>query len=310
MSIESPPPSSGALVGRMLLGPGPSMVHSRVYEAMQRPLLGHLDPDFLSLMDRMQARLRALFRTDNPLTLAIAATGSAGMEATLVNLVEPDDEVLVCVNGLFGNRMCDIAERIGGRLRRIDRPWGEVFEPEEIAAALDRFPAVRVVAMVHAETSTGAHQPLIDIGRMCRERDRLFLVDAVTSLSGTGLEVDRWSIDACYSGSQKCLSCPPGLAPLTLGPRAVARLRGHRSKVRSWYLDLGMIDDYWTQDRRSYHHTAPISMNYALDEALKLALEEGLEARFERHRLHSRARSSSKSAAGWESSRDESGGSV
>jgi alanine-glyoxylate transaminase/serine-glyoxylate transaminase/serine-pyruvate transaminase len=211
------------------------------------------------------------------------------MEAALVNLVEPGDEVLVCVNGVFGNRMSDIVGRVGGILHRIDRPWGEVFDPQEIQEALDRSPATRVVAIVHAETSTGAWQPLVDIGRICRERDCLLLVDAVTSLAGIELRVDDWLIDACYSGTQKCLSCPPGLAPLTFGPRAIDKLQHRQSKVASWYLDLTLIQQYWSERQRLYHHTAPISMNYALHETLALVLEEGLESRYERHRLHSRA---------------------
>ena len=265
------------------------MVHPRVYEALGRPLVGHLDPVFLELMTQVQQRLREVFCTENQLTIAVSGTGSAGMEAAFVNLVEPDDEVLVCVNGVFGTRMSDIVGRTGGILHRIDRPWGEVFDPQEIEEALDRWPETRVVAIVHAETSTGACQPLVDIGRLCRDRDCLLIVDAVTSLAGIELKVDDWLIDACYSGTQKCLSCPPGLSPLTLGPRAVERLGNRQSKVQSWYLDLTMIQQYWTERQRTYHHTAPISMSYALHEALALVLEEGLEPRYERHRRHSRA---------------------
>jgi alanine-glyoxylate transaminase/serine-glyoxylate transaminase/serine-pyruvate transaminase len=256
---------------------------------MARPVYGHLDPVFLSLMDTMQQRLRKVFRTRNPLTIAISGTGSAGMEAALINVIEPGDEVLVCVNGVFGLRMADIVGRAGGVLRRIHRPWGEIFEPAEVATALERFPEIRVVAIVHAETSTGAEQPLAEIGRLCREQDRLLVVDAVTSLGGTELEVDDWHIDVCYSGTQKCLSCPPGLAPLTVGPRALEKIRARDRKVQSWYLDLTMIADYWVEGSRAYHHTAPISMTYGLDEALALVLEEGLEERIRRHRLHSRA---------------------
>ena len=265
------------------------MVHPRVYEAIGRPLVGHLDPLFLELMTQVQQRLRDVFCTDNQLTIAVSGTGSAGLEAAFVNLVEPGDEVLVCVNGVFGNRMSDIVGRIGGILHRIDRPWGEVFDPQEIEEALDRWPETRSVAIVQAETSTGACQPLVVIGRLCRDRECLLIVDAVTSLAGIELKVDDWLIDACYSGTQKCLSCPPGLAPLTLGARALEKLGRRQSKVASWYLDLTMIQQYWTERQRTYHHTAPISMNYALHEALALVLEEGLEQRYERHRLHSRA---------------------
>ena len=275
--------------GRLLMGPGPSCVHPRVYEALQKPLVGHLDPQFLEIMNATQDMLRHAFGTDNPLTISVSGTGSAGMEAAFVNVVEPGDEVLVCVNGVFGTRMSDIVGRIGGTLRRVERPWGEVFEPQEIAGALAANPGVRVVAIVHAETSTGAHQPLAEIGRICRERDVLLIVDAVTSLGGEDLRVDDWNIDVCYSGTQKCLSCPPGLAPLTLGPRAVDKLNGRKTPVVSWYLDLTMIQKYWTEGQRAYHHTAPISMNYALHQALTIVLEEGLPARIARHRLSSRA---------------------
>ena len=289
MAIHPEAPATAARAGRLLLGPGPSMVHPRVYQALARPLYGHLDPEFLALMDEVQDRMRRVFRTRNPLTVSISGTGSAGMEAALINLIEPGDEVLVCVNGVFGARMSDIVERSGGLLHRIDRPWGEVFDPEEVATALARHPKVRVVSIVHAETSTGARQPLAEIGRLCREQDRLFVVDAVTSLGGMELAIDDWHIDACYSGTQKCLSCPPGLAPLTLGPRARARLKARTRKVQSWYLDLTMIESYWAERSRTYHHTAPISMCYALHEALAVVLEEGLEERFQRHLLHSRA---------------------
>ncbi len=271
------------------MGPGPSTVHPGVYEALAQPVMGHLDPLFLAVMDQLQSMLREVFRTRNRLTLAVSGTGSAGMEAALVNLIEPGDEVLVCVNGVFGGRMCDIVERLGGTLRRIDRPWGEVFDPQEIADHLRDHPRTRLVAIVHAETSTGAHQPIEEIGAICAAGESLLVVDAVTSLAGVELRVDDWQIDACYSGTQKCLSCPPGLAPVTFGARAVARMEARRSKVPSWYLDVSMLRDYWAESRRTYHHTAPISMNYALHRALALVLEEGLEARWARHRRHSRA---------------------
>jgi len=256
---------------------------------MVTPIIGHLDPEFLEVMNRLQEMLRLVFSTQNRLTIAVSGTGSSGMEAALVNVIEPGDSVLVCVNGVFGTRMSDIVERIGGKLEKIERPWGEIFEPDEVKAALDKNPSIRVVAIVHAETSTGAHQPIEAIGRLCRERDKLLVVDSVTSLGGTEVNVDGWNIDVCYSGTQKCLSCPPGLAPITFGERALAKLRSRSTKPVSWYLDLTMIESYWTEGKRAYHHTAPITMNYALHEALALVLEEGLEPRFQRHRLNSRA---------------------
>ena len=239
------------------------------------------------------------------LTIAVSGTGSAGMDAMLVNLIEPGDEVLVCVNGVFGERMSDIVGRVGGVLHRLDKPWGEVFEPAEIAAELECNPKISLVAIVHAETSTGAHQPLEDLGALCHQRDALLLVDAVTSLGGAELRVDDWRIDACYSGTQKCLSCPPGLAPVTLGPKAVEKLERRASKVVSWYLDFSMIQSYWSEGKRAYHHTAPISMNYALHQALALVLEEGLENRWQRHRLHSRSLMTGLEALGFEPFADQ-----
>ena len=283
------PETSNYPSARLLMGPGPSGVHPRVLEALSIPIVGHLDPQFLAVMDRIQEMLRRLFRTENRLTIAVSGTGSSGMESAFVNVVEPGDEVLVCVNGVFGNRMSDIVERIGGVLHRIDRPWGEVFEPAEIEEALQRHPDVKVVAIVHAETSTGALQPLEEIGELCRRDSRLFLVDCVTSLGGERFEADEWKVDVAYSGTQKCLSCPPGLAPVTFSERAVDKLKSRQTKVVSWYLDLSMIEKYWTDGERAYHHTAPISMNYALHEALCLVHEEGLEARWERHRRNSAA---------------------
>lgn len=275
--------------GRLLMGPGPSGVHPRVLEALSRPMVGHLDPQFLAIMDSIQEMLRRLFKTTNRLTIAVSGTGSSGMESAFVNVVEPGDEVLVCVNGVFGNRMSDIVGRIGGILHRIDRPWGEVFNSAEIEAALREHPDVKVVAIVHAETSTGALQPLEEIGRICRRGGQLFLVDCVTSLGGEQVEVDGWNIDIAYSATQKCLSCPPGLSPLTFGDRALGKLKARSTKVVSWYLDLSMIEKYWTKGERAYHHTAPISMNYALHEALCLVHEEGLETRWARHRRNSAA---------------------
>lgn len=274
---------------RLLMGPGPSNVHPRVYRALSTPLVGHLDPEFLALMNSIQDMLRTVFRTANRLTLSISGTGSAGMEAALVNVVEPGDAVLVGVNGVFGSRMADVAARAGAEVERLERPWGEVFSPEEVRAALDARPGIRIVCLVHAETSTGAHQPVAEIGRLCRERDKLLVLDTVTSLGGTEVKVDEWMVDVCYSGTQKCLSCPPGLAPITFSERAAAKARRRATPARSWYLDLNLIDSYWTEGNRAYHHTAPISMNYALHEALAVLLDAGLDPTFERHRVNSRA---------------------
>jgi alanine-glyoxylate transaminase/serine-glyoxylate transaminase/serine-pyruvate transaminase len=274
---------------RLLLGPGPSTVHPRVLRALGLPLIGHLDPAFLEMMDEIQGMLRRVFTTANRFTIALSGTGSAGMEAALVNFIEAGDAVVVGVNGTFGGRMADIVERSGGRAVRLERPWGGIIEPDAIEEALRRHAPVKAVALVHAETSTGALQPLEDAAAICRRHGALLIVDAVTSLGGHRVAVDDWGIDVCYSATQKCLSCPPGLAPLTLSDRAVEVLRRRPRPCRSWYLDLAMIADYWAESKRTYHHTAPISMLYGLREALRLVLEEGLDARFARHRRASRA---------------------
>lgn len=267
---------------RVLLGPGPSNVHPRVLKALSTPLVGHLDPEFIRLMEETKDLLRFVFQTKNMHTLPISGTGSAGMETCLVNLLEPGDEVVVGVNGVFGSRMVDIVERCGATPVVMEAQWGRVFAPEDVQAALKRCRRPKIVALVHAETSTGAWQPLEEISPLVHQAGALFVVDAVTSLGGCPLQVDAWGIDACYSGTQKCLSCPPGLAPVTFGPAAQNVLRSRKTKVQSWYLDLTMIEKYWGEER-VYHHTAPISMNYALREALRLVQEEGLEARFRRH---------------------------
>ncbi|MBX6312112.1 MAG: alanine--glyoxylate aminotransferase family protein [Isosphaeraceae bacterium] len=289
MSDLSKPPIPAPLdpSPRLLLGPGPSDVHPRVLAAMSRSLLGHLDPEFIAIMDETQGLLRYVFQTQNRLTLAVPGTGSAGMEAVVVNLIEPGDKMLVCINGVFGSRMADVAQRAGAEVATIERPYGEVFDPDEVKAAIGRV-RPKVVGIVHAETSTGALQPVEEIARIAHEADALIAIDTVTSLGGIPVAIDAWDIDAAYSGTQKCLSGPPGLAPATFGPRAVAKIKARKTKVQSWYLDMTMIERYWGSDR-FYHHTAPISMNYALREALALIVEEGLEARFARHRLHHEA---------------------
>ncbi|CAE6689408.1 pyridoxal-phosphate-dependent aminotransferase family protein [Nitrospira defluvii] len=274
---------------RLLLGPGPSMVHPRVLHALSQPLVGHLDPLFLDLMNDIQALLRATFQTNNEFTIALSGTGSAGMEAVIANLIEPGDRALVGVNGVFGTRLATMIERQGGVPLRIDASWGDIIPAEAVREQLARSAPVKAVVLVHAETSTGARQPLEDVGALCRAHGALLIVDAVTSLGGIPVEVDAWGIDACYSGTQKCLSCPPGLAPLTMSPRAMEAIRQRQTPCHSWYLDLALIADYWNDRSRAYHHTAPISMLYALREALRLVQAEGREARFARHRLNSEA---------------------
>ncbi len=269
---------------RILMGPGPSEIHPSVLQAMASPTVGHLDPYFLKVMDEVQAMLRQVFQTNNHMTMAISGTGSAGMETCVVNLIEPGDRMVVGVNGVFGGRMADVAERVGAEVTKIERPFGEVFTPEEVAAAV-KANRPKVVGIVHAETSTGAHQPLDEIARIVHDAGALLIVDCVTSLGGLPVEIDRLGIDAAYSGSQKCLGCPPGLAPVTFGPKALEAMDARKKRVSSWYLDIGLLRNYWGNNR-AYHHTAPINMNYALHQALRLVLQEGLEARFARHQLH------------------------
>jgi len=271
---------------RLLMGPGPSLVDPRILQAMALPLVGHLDPYFLKIMDRTQSLLRYVFETDNQLTIPVSGTGSAGMEAAVANLIEPGDQALICINGYFGLRLADMAGRYGAEVTTITRPWGEVFSVEEIQQALSRQPA-KIVAIVQAETSTGALQPLDEIAEVVHAAGGLLLVDAVTSLGGLPVRVDATGIDACYSGTQKCLSVPPGLAPVTFGPRAMQALKNRKTRVANWYLDLSMVEKYWGQER-TYHHTAPISANYGLYEGLRIVAEEGLEARWERHYKNAR----------------------
>jgi alanine-glyoxylate transaminase/serine-glyoxylate transaminase/serine-pyruvate transaminase len=271
-----------ALPPRLLLGPGPSNLSARVRAALGQPLVGHLDPGFLALVDEVQERLRALFGTRNRFTIPISATGSAGMEACLANLLEPDDVILVGVAGVFGERMCDVAARIGARVVRVEAEPGTPLDPEAMAEAIARArPAL--VAFVHAETSTGVHQPVEAIARAAHEAGALVVLDCVTSLGGLPVAADAWGIDAAYSATQKCLSAPPGLSPLTLSERALARVRARRRPVQSWYLDATLLGAYFGSER-VYHHTAPVSLVFALAEALREIDEEGLEARFARHR--------------------------
>jgi alanine-glyoxylate transaminase/serine-glyoxylate transaminase/serine-pyruvate transaminase len=266
---------------RLLMGPGPSTVASSVLEAMAMPLLGHLDPVFVKMMDEIKAMLRSVFLTKNEMTFPVSGTGSAGMEFCFVNLIEPGDEVVIGVNGVFGNRMVDVAERCGAKVTKVEAAWGRIVEASQIAEALKgRRP--RIVAVVHAETSTGALTPVEEISRLAHDAGALFLLDTVTSLAGCPVRIDDWQVDAVYSGTQKCLSCPPGLSPVSLSPRAMEIATRRKQKVQSWYLDVNLLSSYWGQER-VYHHTAPISMNYAIHEALRLVLEEGLENRWQRH---------------------------
>ncbi len=267
---------------RLLLGPGPSPVSDRVYAAQARPIVGHLDPWFLQVADEVAAMLRTILRTENRLTYAVSGTGSAGMETAVVNVVEPGDTVIVGVNGVFGGRIADTAQRAGADVVALEEPWGRIVPAERVASALKAHPDAKLVALVHAETSTGAHQPLEEVGELLRDRDTLFLVDAVTSLGGVPLEVDAWGIDVLYSGTQKCLSVPPGLAPITFSEKAEAVIERRTSTVRSWYLDVSAVRRYWGKER-TYHHTAPISAVLGLHEGLRLVLEEGLDARLARH---------------------------
>src|ERR1051326_4548412 len=264
---------------RLLMGPGPSNVAPAVLEAMSRPLVGHLDPLFVGMMEEIKTMLRQVFLTKNEMTFPVSGTGSAGME---VSLVEPGDTVMIGVNGVFGTRMVDVAERCGAKVTKVEASWGRVIEPQQIADALKNVRRPKLVAIVHAETSTGALTPVEEISRLAQEAGALFLLDTVTSLGGCPVKIDDWRVDAVYSGTQKCLSCPPGLAPVSLSPRALDVAKQRKSKVQSWYLDVNLLASYWGQDR-VYHHTAPISMNYALHEALRLALDEGLENRWRRH---------------------------
>jgi alanine-glyoxylate transaminase/serine-glyoxylate transaminase/serine-pyruvate transaminase len=276
-----------AVPERLLLGPGPSNAEPTVVAAMNRQPIGHLDPAYLQIMDEVQELLRYAWQTDNELTYAIPGTGSAAMEATLANVVEPGDRVLVGVKGYFGNRLVDMAARYGADVRTLHQAWGQVFSLETLRTALEEYrPAV--LALVHAETSTGARQPLEGIGALCREFDCLLIVDTVTSLGGVPIFLDEWQVDLTYSCSQKGLSCPPGASPFTMGPRAVEKLQHRRSKVANWYLDASLLQKYWGRDR-VYHHTAPVNLTYALREALRLLAEEGLAARWQRHQTTAEA---------------------
>jgi alanine-glyoxylate transaminase/serine-glyoxylate transaminase/serine-pyruvate transaminase len=273
---------------RILLGPGPSNVHPRVQQAMAAPMVGHLDPYFVKIMDDTVELLRFLFRTQNKLTFPISGTGSAGMEASFCNFLEPGDTVVIGVNGVFGERMVDNAARCGAEVILVTAEWGNIVAPEAIESALKSRKKVKMLALVHAETSTGVMQPLAEASKLAKQYGALFMVDTVTSLAGQEVAVDDWGIDICYSGTQKCISCPPGLAPFTVNQKALDVMQARKTKGPSWYLDLGLLSAYWGTGR-TYHHTAPVSMIYALHEALALIYEEGLEARIKRHQKNAAA---------------------
>jgi alanine-glyoxylate transaminase/serine-glyoxylate transaminase/serine-pyruvate transaminase len=268
---------------RTLMGPGPSDVHPRVLRAMSTPLVGHLDPAFIEIMDEVQELLRYAFRTDNQWTIPVSGTGSASMEAAIGNLVEPGDRMLVPTNGYFGGRMAEMARRAGGEIVHVDAPWGEPLDPADVQEAFDAHQP-DLFGFVHAETSTGVLQPSVpELTSIAHNHDAYVIADTVTSLGGVEFRADDWDVDAAYSGPQKCLSCPPGASPLTLNDRAMEKVLSREEPVRSWYLDLSLLEGYWGEER-AYHHTAPITNVYALREALRLVAEEGIEARWQRHR--------------------------
>ncbi len=277
MSFHFNPPT------RILMGPGPSDAHPRVLTAMARPLIGHLDPAFIKMMDEVKIMVQETLLTKNNLTFVVSAPATAGMETCVVNLIEPGDECIVCINGVFGGRLAEIAERCGAKVHRVETDWGKVTEPAQLKQMLEKCPRPKFVALVHAETSTGALQPLQEISDMVHNAGALLLVDAVTSYCGVPLKVDEWNIDAIFTGSQKNLSAPPGLSPVSFSEAAVKVLEARKTKVPSWFLDLTMVKNYWAGAKRAYHHTAPVSSIYALYESLCLVLEEGLENRWARH---------------------------
>lgn len=268
---------------RTLMGPGPSDVHPRVLAAMARPTIGHLDPAFVAMMDEVKGMLQYAFQTKNALTFPVSAPGSAGMETCFVNLVEPGETVIVCQNGVFGGRMKENVERAGGVAVMVEDTWGEAVDPNKLADALKKHPNAKIVAFVHAETSTGAQSDAKTLAEIARRHDCLTIMDCVTSLGGTPVKIDEWGIDAAYSGTQKCLSCTPGLSPVTFGERALAKLKARKTKVQSWFLDLTLVMGYWGSGKRAYHHTAPVNALYGLHEALVMLNEEGLEQSWARH---------------------------
>ena len=273
---------------RLLMGPGPSGAHPSVLAAMAMPLIGHLDPDFLRLMDECKDMIREVFQTNNKFTLATPGTGTSGMEAAVMNMLEPGDRAIVGTCGYFGNRIVEIAERTGAEVIQVDAEWGSAIEPEAIRDAAKKNQPIKLIAIVHAETSTGVQQPIEQISEIAKELDALLLVDCVTSLGGIPVQADKWEADILYSGTQKCLSAPPGASPITLSEKAVHALSSRKTLPNTWYLDLQKLEAYW-DNRRAYHHTSPISMLYALHRALAITLNEGLENRWKRHERNGRA---------------------
>jgi len=275
---------------RTLMGPGPSDVPPRVLEALSRPTIGHLDPRFVEMMEEVKGLLQYAFMTENALTMPVSAPGSAGMETCFANLVEPGDKVIVCINGVFGGRMKENVVRCGGEAVVVEDEWGRVVDPQKVEAALEAHPDAKILAFVHAETSTGAQSDAARLCRLAREHGCLTIVDTVTSLGGTPVKVDEWGADAVYSGTQKCLSCVPGLSPVTFSDRALESVKSRKTSVQSWFLDLNLVLGYWGSGaRRTYHHTAPVNSLYALHEALRILREEGLENAWARHELNHRA---------------------
>ena len=271
------------ITDRLLLGPGPSNPYPEATAAMARPLLGHMDPEFLAVMDETMARLRTVFRTENALTLPISGTGSAGLETCFVNLLEPGDTAIVGANGVFGDRMCEVARRCGAEIVRVEAEWGRALDPQRLLDAHAQHPNARLLAVVHAETSTGVENDVAPL-RALQDTDTFFVLDTVTSLGGIPLEIDGWGVDACYSGTQKCLGVPPGLSPVTFSPRAAERVKTRANAPQSWYLDLGLLASYVAGSARVYHHTAPVAMVFSLHAALGAVLDEGLENVWARHR--------------------------
>lgn len=288
--MQAPKLPSFQLPRRTLMGPGPSDVPQRILDAMARPTIGHLDPAFTDMMEQIKTLLRYAFQTENKLTFPVSGPGSVGMETCFVNLVEPGEKVVVCVNGVFGGRMLENVKRTGGVPVVVEDPWGRAVDPAKVEAAFAANPEAKILAFVHAETSTGAQSDAAALAAIARKHGALTIMDCVTSLGGTPVRIDAWGIDAAYSGSQKCLSCTPGLSPVTFSERAIAKVKARKTPVQSWFMDLNLVLGYWSgEGKRTYHHTAPINPLYGLHEALVILAEEGIENAWARHQaMHQR----------------------